>query len=168
VSPDDLATVRCSWAALAPAGPQLVEVLSDILANDVDVVDEAQPRARRLVDAVAELVDLLATPSSLGQRARQLAESWPNGSPSPSFRVDGQAWIAAATFCDPCWTACTEQAWRQAWLLLAEELAEDSLSPFSVPTYTLVRDLRSEHGCAPVARSAHCRARSRATGWDMR
>jgi hypothetical protein len=168
VSPDDLATVRCSWAALAPAGPQLIEVLGDVLANDVDVVEEAQPRARRLVEAVAELVDLLATPSRLGQRARQLAESWPDGSPSPSFRVDGQAWIAAATFCDPCWTASTEQAWRQAWLLLAEELAEDSLSPFSVRTYTPVRDLRSEHGCAPVARSAHCRARSRATGWDMR
>ena len=132
MSPDDLATVRCSWAALVPAGPQLVEVLADVLANDVDVVEEAQPRARRLVEAVAELVDLLATPSRLGQRARQLAESWPDGSPSPSFRVDGQAWIAAATFCDPCWTAGTEQAWRQAWLLLAEELAEDSLSPFSV------------------------------------
>lgn len=132
MSPDDLATVRCSWAALVPAAPQLVEVLADVLANDVDVVEEAQPRAHRLVEAVAELVDLLATPSRLGQRARQLAESWPDGSPSPSFRVDGQAWIAAATFCDPRWTAGTEQAWRQAWLLLAEELAEDSLSPFSM------------------------------------
>jgi hypothetical protein len=168
VSPDDLATVRCSWAALAPAGPQLIEVLGDVLANDVDVVEEAQPRARRLVEAVAQLVDLLATPSRLGQRARQLAERWPDGSPSPSFRVDGQAWIAAATFCDPCWTACTEQAWRQAWLLLSEVLAEDALSPFSVPTYTPWRDLRSEHGCAPALRSAHCRARSRATGWDKR
>ena len=108
-------------------------MLADVLANDVDVVEEALRRARRLVEAVAELVDLLATPSRLGQRARQLAESWPDGGPSPSFRVDGQAWIAAAASLRPVLDgASTEQAWRQAWLLLAEELAEDSLSPFSV------------------------------------
>ena len=64
----------------------------------------------------------------------ELAETWPDGGPSPSFRVDGQAWIAAATACDPRWTAGTEQAWRQAWLLLSEVLAEDALSPFSVHT----------------------------------
>jgi hypothetical protein len=168
VSPDDLATVRCSWAGLASARPELIEVLAAVLSNDVDVLEEAPQRAGRLVEAVAELVELLPTPSRLGQRARELAETWPDGGPSPSFRVDGQAWIAAATACDPRWTAGTAQAWRQAWLLLSEVLAEDVLSPFSVHTYTPSADLRSEHGCAPVARSAHCRARSRATGWDTR
>jgi hypothetical protein len=130
VSPDDLATVRGSWAALAPVGPELVGVLSDALADDPDVLEAAPQRARRLVEAVGELVDLLPRPSRLGQRARQLAESWPDDGPAPSFLVDGQAWIAAVAECDPSWTAGTEQAWRHAWLLLSEVLAEDTLSPF--------------------------------------
>ena len=33
----------------------------------------------------------------------------------------------------PTWTDRTERAWRQAWLLLSDVLAAESLSPFAGP-----------------------------------
>jgi hypothetical protein len=39
--------------------------------------------------------------------------------------------MAAAREVCPSWSAHIELAWQRAWLLLSEELAEESLSPFA-------------------------------------
>ena len=132
MTPDDLVLVGRSWADLRVRGDDLV----DRLAASFSVVsppDAARGRARWLFDAVGELVDLLTAPSQLGLRARQLFATWPDPGSSPSFRVDGHAWIDAAGDVGATWSAATERAWRHAWLLLSDVLAEESLSPFAGP-----------------------------------
>jgi hypothetical protein len=132
VSPDDLATVERSWDELRTRQPELVERLEASFAL-VDPGDVAAPRAQWLVDAVADLVGLLSAPSALGSRARALAVTWPVPGTAPTFGVEGQAWMRAAGAVCPSWSDGTEQAWRRAWLLLADELADESLSPFASP-----------------------------------
>ena len=132
MTPDDLAVVGHSWAELRLRGDDLV----DRLAGSFCVVappDAARQRARWLFDAVEELVDLLTAPSQLGARAQQLFATWPDPCSSPSFRVDGQAWIDAARDVGQAWSDSDERAWRHAWLLLSDVLAEESLSPFAGP-----------------------------------
>jgi hypothetical protein len=80
--------------------------------------------------AVDELVGLLPVPSVLAARARDLGTSWPEPLTAPCYAVDGRAWMAAAAACSPSWTEATASAWRQAWLLLSDELAAETLSPF--------------------------------------
>jgi hypothetical protein len=130
VSPDDLAAVDRSWAQLRRRRAELVEHLetSFSAAGSPEV---AAPRARWLVEAVAELVGLLTAPSRLGGRARRLAETWPVAGTAPCFGVEGQAWMRAARDVGPGWTHRTEDAWRHAWLLLSDVLAEEALSPFA-------------------------------------
>jgi hypothetical protein len=132
VSPDDLDAVGRSWADLRGRQAELVEQL-EAAFRSVGPVELAAPRARWLVDAVAELVGLLPTPSRLGQRARELAGTWPLEGTAPTFAVDGHAWMQAGRHASPSWTGQTEEAWRHAWLLLSDELAEQALSPFAVP-----------------------------------
>jgi hypothetical protein len=87
-------------------------------------------RALWLVDAVDVLANLLREPSALAGQARQLACSWTNPCVAPNPDVDGKAWIAAAASCAPEWSPAIERAWRQAWYLLADVLAAETLSPF--------------------------------------
>ena len=60
-----------------------------------------------------------------------LAASWPVGGRAPTFAVEGRAWMAAAREVCPSWSEQIELAWQRAWLLLSEELALESLSPFA-------------------------------------
>ena len=130
MSPDDLAAVEQSWVGLRELRSELVTELESAFAL-VEPADLAAPRADWLFDAVAALVGLLTAPSVLGNRARELATTWPVPDTPPSFRVEGQAWMRAAGAVCSCWSEHAELAWRRAWLLLSEVLAEDALSPFS-------------------------------------
>jgi hypothetical protein len=131
VSPDDLDAVDRSWADLCRRQDELVARL-ELMFRSGHPADLAEPRARWLVAAVAELVGLLPTPSRLGERARQLAATWPVEGTAPTFDVEGQAWMRAGRGVCPSWTDRTEEGWRHAWLLLSDELAEQALSPFAV------------------------------------
>jgi hypothetical protein len=132
MSPEDLGTVDRSWADLRYRQGELVERLESTFRS-VGATDAAAARARWLVYAVAELVDLLAAPSGLGERARLLADSWPLPGTAPTFAIEGQAWMRAARSVSPSWPDGTEQAWRHAWLLLSDVLADETLSPFDIP-----------------------------------
>ena len=130
VNPDELSVVARSWTELRTRPDVLVDRLVDALSPLV-APWAAEQRARWLVDSVADLVGLLTTPSRLGERARGLAPTWPDPSSPPSFRIDGRAWLSAAREACPDWTILEDRAWRQAWLLLSDVLAEESLSPFA-------------------------------------
>jgi hypothetical protein len=130
MSPDDLIVVDRSWGELRHHRDALVDRLTAAF-NAVDPPDLAEARARWLVDSISELVGLLAAPSELGAHARRLAATWPQRVPVPSWRVDGRAWMSAARDLSPAWTTRCERAWRRAWLLLSDVLAEESPSPFA-------------------------------------
>jgi hypothetical protein len=132
MSPEDLSTVDRSWAELRYRQGELVARLESNF-RCVGATDAAAARARWLVYAVAELVDLLAAPSRLAERARLLANSWPLTGTPPTFAIEGQAWMRAAQDVSPSWTDDTELAWRHAWLLLSDVLADETLSPFAIP-----------------------------------
>jgi hypothetical protein len=130
MSPEDLAAVVDSWAELQLRR----EALADRLAASYGAVlspHTADQRARWLVNAVAELAGLLTAPSQLAARAREVAETLPQPSSTPTFVLDGNAWMIAAREVSASWSNCLEHAWRQAWLLLSEVLAIESLSPFA-------------------------------------
>ena len=119
-----------SWAELQLRRQEL----TDRLAASYDAVlprHVAEQRARWLVDAVAVLVGLLTSPSQLAARARDVAEAVPQPSSAPTFVLDGNAWMIAAHDVSAGWSDCLERSWRQAWLLLSEALANESLSPFA-------------------------------------
>jgi len=132
MTPDDLAAVDRSWADLQGRSAPLVGRLALAFAEVSDPAD-APARARRLLESTSELVALLATPSRLASRARAVAARWPAGTPTPCFRIDGQAWMRAAMEVSPSWSVDDEIAWRRAWLLLSDVLAEESLAPFGDP-----------------------------------
>ncbi len=135
MSPDDLAIVDRSWAELASRR----ELLVASLAVAIPGCDLSQPdgRARWLIDSVTELVGLLRAPSELAAAARRRAAMFPCQGSAPTFRVDGRAFLrAAASSIGPSWSPREDRAWRQAWLLLADVLAEQSLSPFADPPST--------------------------------
>lgn len=131
VSPDDLVAVDRSWADLSGRQDELIARL-EMSFRSARPADLAAASARWLVEAVAELVGLLPTPSRLGERARQLATTWPVEGTAPTFAVEGQAWMQAGRGVCASWTDRTERSWRHAWLLLADELAEQALSPFAL------------------------------------
>jgi hypothetical protein len=130
MTPNDVAVVDGSWAQLRLRRDDLIDRLA-VAFSAVRPPATALRRACWLVDSVAELVDLLTAPSQLGRRARQLFTTWPDPGSSPSFRIDGQAWISAARDVSPIWTLGAEHAWRHAWLLLSDVLSEEALSPFA-------------------------------------
>ena len=132
MSPEDLGAVDRSWAELRYRQGELVERLESAFRR-VGVTDLAGARARWLVYAVSELVDLLVAPSRLCERARLLANSWPLTGTPPTFAIEGEAWMRATRGVSPLWTEDTEQAWRHAWLLLSDVLANETLSPFAIP-----------------------------------
>lgn len=132
MTPDDVCIVQQSWAELRCLQAALIVELTKrygAAASPGALLPEL--RAAWLCVAVDELVGLLPAPSALAARARVLVESWPEPLSAPCFAVDGTAFMAAAATCARRWTAATESAWRQAWLLLADELAAEALSPFA-------------------------------------
>jgi hypothetical protein len=132
MSPEDLAAVDRSWADLRRRRPELLAHLEATFVL-VDHPDLAATRARWLVDAMSGLVGLLPAPSRLGERAPRLASEWPVPGTTPTFAVEGQAWMRAAAEVWPDWTHETKRAWHHAWLLLSDVLAAESLSPFAIP-----------------------------------
>ena len=131
MTPEDLATVARSWSALRRGRAALLAALT--AHYDADVVDgwsDADRRAEWLLDAIDQLVPVLAAPSRLADAALAVGSTWPDPLSAPSFRVDGRAWMAAAGQCLPTWSDRTARAWRHAWLLLSDVLAAETLSPF--------------------------------------
>jgi hypothetical protein len=131
MTPDELAAVDRSWAELRRHHAVLVDRLTASFDTVAACPESARGRARWLVDAVSELVGLLTAPSQLAVRARRLAATWPDARTAPSFRVEGRAWMGSAQEVSRTWSDQTEEAWRQAWLLLSDVLAQESLSPFA-------------------------------------
>jgi len=132
MSPDDVSAVQRSWAELRRVRSSLITELTrqyDAAASPSALLPDL--RAAWLYVATDELVDLLPAPSVLAARARVLIESWPEPLAAPCFAVDGTAFMCAAAACARRWTPATESAWRAAWLLLADELAAETLSPFA-------------------------------------
>jgi hypothetical protein len=131
MTPEDLRTVQRTWSQLRLLRAPLLTAL----ALRFDAVEHSMPEAERratwLVDAVEDLVGLLATPSRLADHARVLGESWPDPLTAPCFAVEGRAWLDAASDCLPTWSERAEASWRQAWLLLSDVLAVEALSPFT-------------------------------------
>jgi hypothetical protein len=131
MTPDDVSTVQRSWAELRRRRSTLIVELARLYEHGDSASLLPDLRAAWLCEAVDELAGLLPVPSVLAARARDLIESWPEPLTAPCFEVDGKAWMAAAAACSPRWTPATEAAWRQAWLLLSDELAAETLSPFA-------------------------------------
>ena len=131
MSPDDLSAVQRSWSELRLRRDPLAAALSRRFEEAPISSLAANVRAAWLLDAVQELVGLLSAPSRLAERARILGETWPDPLIAPSYAIEGRAWMGAAYECLPTWSERTEGAWRQAWLLLSDVLAAESLSPFA-------------------------------------
>ena len=132
MTPDDLTMVRRSWTELRRRRVLFLQRLEAALGSTEEPATAGE-RARRLVDAADELLDSLATPSDLAGRARAIAAVWPAAVPLPRLDIDGVAWRRAASEVCPTCSAADDAAWRRAWLLLADVLAEDSLAPFDGP-----------------------------------
>ena len=134
MTPEDIDTVQRSWAELRRQRPALDGALTRQYKLLATSPIPASTRSRWLLDAIAELVDLLPVPSRLADRARALGETWPDPLVAPSFANEGRAWLAAAAECQRTWSPAVAAAWRQAWLLLSDVLAAEALSPFENPT----------------------------------
>lgn len=130
MSPEDIAVVAESWAEIRFRRAALIDRLAESYRAG-GCVKAVESRAQWLVDAVGEVVDLLACPSQLADRARELAVARPDPGSAPTFLVDGNAWMISVSEVCPHWTNESDHAWRQAWLLLSEVLAVESLSPFA-------------------------------------
>jgi hypothetical protein len=128
---DDVSTVQRTWAELRRRRTSMLEELTGRLTVLGPSNVAARLRASWLYSAVDELVGLLASPSRLAQRACDLGESWPDPSSAPCYAVEGRAWMASAAALLPSWSDATDAAWRQAWLLLSDVLAAETLSPFA-------------------------------------
>lgn len=130
MTPEDLHTVETSWEAVLRERDAMLVTLAREFRGATSSPAEAAQRARWLFRAVDELVELLATPSRLELHARHLGATWPDPLVAPSYAVDGCAWMRAGRECVPTWSTAVEDAWRQAWLLLSDVLAAETLSPF--------------------------------------
>lgn len=133
MTPDDLSAVQRSWAELRRTRLALQRALTRQYELAPASPVPADERAEWLIYAVSVLVDLLPVPSRLADRARALGQTWPDPLVAPSFANEGRAWLGAAGECQPSWSPTVEHAWRQAWLLLSDVLAAESLSPFATP-----------------------------------
>jgi hypothetical protein len=134
MTPDDLSAVQRSWSELRRRRAPLLAALARRFDGAASSRGAAAVRAGWLLAAVEELVGLLSSPSQLAERARDLGETWPDPLIAPSYAIDGRAWMGAAGECLATWSDRTEDAWRQAWLLLSDVLAAETLSPFTDPS----------------------------------
>ena len=142
MTPDDLATVQRSWTDVRSRQADLTAALTERFEAAGTATIDAATRARWLFAAVEQLVGLLPVPSALATHARSVGASWPDPHTAPSFATEGRAWLDAAAACSPAWSDATAQAWKQAWLLLSDVLAAESLSPFA--------DAASSHPTPPA------------------
>lgn len=131
MTPEDLSTVQGSWAEFRRLRDPMLAALSARFGAVSASPTAAAQRASWLFCAVDELVGLLSAPSLLAERARDVGEAWPKSLTAPSFAIEGRAWMAAAGECLASWSEATEASWRQAWLLLSEVLAAETLAPFA-------------------------------------
>jgi hypothetical protein len=131
MTPEELQAVQSSWRRVVRERDAVQAALARRFEGLVPTSRAAAERARWLFCAVEELVELLPAPSRLEQRARHVGDTWPDPLVAPSFALDGRAWMAAAAECVPGWTPTVQHAWRQAWHLLSEVLAAETLSPFA-------------------------------------
>ncbi len=131
MTPEELHTVQRSWGHVLRERDAVQAALARRFRDRLPTSTAAAERARWLFAAVEELVELLPAPSRLEQRARHVGDTWPDPLVAPSYAIDGCAWMAAAGECVPGWTPRVERAWRQAWHLLSEVLAAETLSPFA-------------------------------------
>jgi hypothetical protein len=132
MTPDDLVMVRQTWAVLRRRRAEFLEQLEAALDAST-CSTSAGDHARLLVDGAEALLDSLETPSQLRARVRALAVAGPPEAALPCCGTDGSAWRrAASVVCAP-WSTDEDTAWKHAWLLLADVLAEDSLAPFGAP-----------------------------------
>jgi hypothetical protein len=131
VSPEDLQRVQGSWTAFVRHRDAVLSSLAAHLRDLTPTPIIAVQRAGWLFRAVEELVELLPEPSRLELHARQIGGTWPDKLVAPSYAVDGRAWMRAADECLAAWSPEMEASWRQAWLLLSEVLAAETLSPFT-------------------------------------
>lgn len=131
MTPEDVSIVRRSWIELRRVRTPLRAALSRHLEAVAASPVAAAQRADWLSCAVDDLVGLLAAPSRLAERARDLGDTWPDPLTAPSFAVEGRAWMRAADECIAAWSPEVEASWRQAWLLLSDVLAAETLSPFA-------------------------------------
>jgi hypothetical protein len=129
MTPDDLALVQRSWAELA-AHRDLFAVRFTAELSARRGPSAGPVHAGHLLAAADELVELLVTPSRLAHRAAELAASWGPAAATPSV-ADGEAWVRAGRASDPSWSPAVATAWRRAWLLLSDVLAEVTLTPFA-------------------------------------
>jgi hypothetical protein len=130
MNPDDVSTVQRSWAELRRSRQPLLDELTRGFADFEPSAMSPDSRAVWLLAAVEELVGLLPAPSRLAAHARLLGETWPDPLTAPCYGVEGRVWMAAAGACSANWSAATEAAWCQAWWLLSDVLAAETLSPF--------------------------------------
>lgn len=131
MSPDGVRTVQRSWVVLRRRRAAMLRALAGRFVSPAGVGIAPDERAAWLFDAVAALVELLPSPSQLEARACALGSTWPDSGTHPTFALEGRAWMAAAAECSPEWTPAIDAAWRQAWLLLSDVLAVETLAPFS-------------------------------------
>ncbi len=130
MTPEDLTRVQSSWTNFVHARTRVLAVLAEWFEPVARPTFSAARRAEWLFEAVEELVDLLSAPSCLADHARRLAQTWPDPRRAPCFAIEGRAWMGAASACLAEWSPSLERAWRQAWLLLSDVLAAETLSPF--------------------------------------
>lgn len=129
MTPDELITVQRSWSRLLGDRPALLAALTERFAAASGTIEPAD-RARWLLAAADELVELLPAPSRLATQARAIGATWPDPLTAPSYATEGRAWLAAAADRDPRWSDEEALAWKGAWLLLSDVLAAEALSPF--------------------------------------
>jgi hypothetical protein len=130
MTPDDLDAVESTWAEFFRCRIPMLAALTRryiALGNSPYVAAE---QAHWLFRAVEQLVGLLSAPSRLADRARAVGDTWPDPLTAPSFAVEGRAWMGAASDSLAVWSADVEASWCQAWFLLSEVLAAETLSPF--------------------------------------
>jgi len=133
MTPDDVALVRQSWRRLRVDGEALQARIAHHLMAESMPVAVATRRAEWLVRAMDHLVHLLPAPSRLSSAAHAECESCPDTDTAPCSLADGRAWVGALRDL-PGWSPADEHAWQQAWVLLADVLAAETLSPFSQPS----------------------------------
>ena len=131
MTPNDVLNVQRSWTLLHARRGALLAALTERFECAAPTGIPAELRAGWLFDAVEELVGLLNIPSRLAECACDIGITWPDPLTAPSFAIDGRAWLSAASDCSASWTDSTDAAWRQAWLLLSDVLAAETLSPFA-------------------------------------
>ena len=136
-----------SWTELGRRRLRFLDQLEAALSLVVGPATAAH-HARLMLAAADDLVHLLGTPSQLAARVAAISEGWPVSALRPHLDLDGAAWRRAASKICTGWTDEDEAAWRRAWLLLADVVAEIGSTPFDdgVTRHSLADDVLAATG----------------------